>query len=167
MDDRLIERALLFAAGHFTASCHNPGKPVYLHSLRVAGLARDLGYQEEVLVAAILHDLLEDTDCSAAEIAAAFGEPTAAIVEALSFDAAIPDRLERNLLCIDACARSGRVALIVKCLDTADNSAFFHLADADTQEYLRAKYAYLLAVAGESIPGEPALLALRERVQAI
>ena len=167
MDEKRMERAMLFAAGHFTASCHNRGKPVYLHSLRVAGRAAALGYGDEIVIAAILHDLLEDTDCTAREIAEAFGEDMAAAVQALSFDRAISDRMERELRCIDSCARSGHIALVVKCLDTADNSAYFTLADADTQAYLRRKYAYLLEVCGREIPDTPACTALREAVARI
>ncbi len=156
MDDRLLERALLFAAGHFIGSCRNKGKPVFLHSLRVAKKADELGYGEKIVLAAILHDLLEDTDCTAREISEAFGGDMAALVQALTWDASIPDRLERSRRSIDTCARRGRDALVVKCLDAADNAAYFALADAETQAYLRQKYAYLLAVSGKHIADEPA-----------
>ena len=73
MNQTLINTALLFAAKHFNESCHNTGKPVYLHSLRVAQHAHALGCDEFTIVCAILHDLLEDTDCTAGEIAAELG----------------------------------------------------------------------------------------------
>ncbi len=160
MNDALINRALLFAAEYFNRSCHNGGKPVYLHCLRVAHRAFELGYEDEVIISSILHDLLEDTDCPLQAIEREFGLNMANIIAALSNNEAIPDKLARNRESIDRCAALGRTAMVIKCLDTADNAVFFPQASLIDQVYLKEKYRYLIGKGHMTIPDEPALQAL-------
>ena len=167
MDQKHINRALLFAAQHFITSCHNTGKPVYLHSLRVAQHAAALGCDDFPLVCAVFHDLLEDTACTEEDIAAAFGTQTAACVKALTFDAAIPDKLKKNTLSIDACADFGPAALIIKCLDTMDNMDYFALASEKDQAYLLKKYDYLKAACEAHIPLEPVYIAYKTKLDTL
>ena len=165
MNDILINKALLFAAEYFNRSCHNSGKPVYLHCLRVAHRAFELGYGDSVIIGAVLHDLLEDTDCPLQAIEREFGLDTATIVAALSNNEAIPDKLTRNRDSIDRCAALGPTAIIIKCLDTADNAAFFPLASWIDQTYLIEKYRYLIDKGHNIIPDEPALHDLIEKTR--
>ena len=167
MDQQLINRALLFAAQHFSTSCHNTGKPVYLHSLRVAQHAHALGCDDLTLVCAVFHDLLEDTACTAEEIAENFGTETAGCVRALTFDASVPDKLRRNCLSIDACAAFGPAALVIKCLDTMDNMDYFTLAGEKDKAYLLQKYDYLKAVCAAHIPNAPAYAAYLQKLHAL
>ena len=167
MDQKLINRALLFAAHHFNTSCRNTGKPVYLHSLRVAQHAAALDCDDFTLVCAIFHDLLEDTACTAEEIASAFGEDTAACVKALTFDASIPDKLQKNCLSIDACAAFGTAALVIKCLDTMDNMDYFALANEQDKTYLLKKYDYLKTVCAAHIPHTAAFLSYKAKLSSL
>lgn len=164
MNQKRINAALLFAAKYFNESCHNTGKPVYLHSLRVAQHAHTLEYDDFTIVCAILHDLLEDTDCTAGEIAADFGEKTAACVQALTFDNSIPDKLKKNCLSIDACASCCPEALVIKCLDTMDNMDYFSLASEKDKIYLLKKYDYLKSVCAEHIPDDNACKAYLDKL---
>ena len=166
-DQTLINRALLFAAHYFNTTCRNFGKPVYLHSLRVAQHAHALGYDDTTLVCAVLHDLLEDTGCTAAEIEAEFGADVAACVQALTFNDAISDKLLKNTLSIDACAKFGATALVIKCLDTMDNMDYFALAKDDDKAYLLKKYAHLKAVCEIHIPDAPAFTAFCGKLSAL
>lgn len=165
MNDILINKALLFAAEYFNRSCHNSGKPVYLHCLRVAHRAFELGYGDSVIIGAVLHDLLEDTDCPLQAIEREFGPDTANTVAALSNNEAIPDKLARSRDSIDRCATLGPTAIIIKCLDTADNAAFFPLASQIDQAYLMEKYHYLIDKGHKTIPDEPALHDLIQKTQ--
>ena len=167
MDQKLVNRALLFAAQHFNTSCRNKGKPVYLHSLRVAQHAASLHCDDFTLVCAIFHDLLEDTACTAQEIAAAFGEDTAACVKALTFDDTIPDKLEKNCRSIDACAVFGPAALMIKCLDTMDNMDYFALASEKDKVYLLQKYDYLKKVCAAHIPHTAAFSAYNAKLSSL
>lgn len=54
-----IEEAIKFLVFTVQESGMNP-KPVILHSIRVWLNLQNLGYDKDVVVAAILHDILED-----------------------------------------------------------------------------------------------------------
>ena len=166
MDDFRIEQALLFAADWLRRTGHNPGKPVFLHSLRVARACEALGCGEETVLTALLHDLIEDSDCRASDIEAAFGPSIARAVLALTDDAAIEDRLRRSLDSIARCAALGSGALAVRCLDAADNCRFFHLADKATQSYLIEKYRRLCAACAPFASLAPAREALLRQMRA-
>ena len=118
---------MLFAAKHFNESCHNFGKPVYFHCIKVGMTLLNLGYEEKIVVAGILHDLLEDTDCTSNEIKEVFGEEMAKLVEVLSFNPNIEDKFLQSKAMIDECVSFGRDALVVKCMDMYENGKFFKL----------------------------------------
>lgn len=54
--------------------------PYMYHIRQVAKIAEDLGYDESIIVASILHDTLEDTELSYNDIKKAFGIEVAEIV---------------------------------------------------------------------------------------
>ena len=54
------------------------------HALSVALIAADFGFGEDTIVAALLHDTLEDTDLDPRVIAERFGEPVLRMVEDVS-----------------------------------------------------------------------------------
>jgi len=127
-EDGEIERALRYLVHSFESSGDNP-KPVILHSTRVGMDLYDSGYDEHVVVAGFLHDLLEDTDVTADEIRSRFGDDVADIVAAASFDERIDDYLERHLDIYERCFELGRDAVLVKAADLLDNSDYYGLGD--------------------------------------
>jgi (p)ppGpp synthase/HD superfamily hydrolase len=72
------------------------GIPYVEHPIAVAELLAEHGWTDEVLAAALLHDVVEDSDTSAAELREQFGDPVAGLVEALSDDESIDDWTERK-----------------------------------------------------------------------
>lgn len=60
------------------------GEAYITHPVAVAGILAELRVDWETLCAAILHDTLEDTPLPRAEIVAGFGEPVAALVDAVT-----------------------------------------------------------------------------------
>jgi (p)ppGpp synthase/HD superfamily hydrolase len=54
--------------------------PYVQHLAAVAMILDRLGYPEDVVIAGLLHDTVEDTDLTLGEIRDAFGEPVAALV---------------------------------------------------------------------------------------
>ena len=157
MNEKLINKAFLFTSKYFIESCHNDGKPVYFHCVKVAMKLRDLGYDEKYIVAGILHDLVEDTDCTLEDIANEFGQEMADLIAAVSFNPEIEDRFEQSKQMIDAAVEYGKDALIIKAVDMYENGLFFHLVQKlDVKEYLVKKYAYFLNIAQKYIADEPA-----------
>lgn len=96
----LASRALAFAvrchAGHRRDS---DGEPFIKHPVEVARLLRDAGCSESVVVAGLLHDVVEDADVSFAEIASHFGDEVAALVHGVTDDSCIEGyRLRKQVL---------------------------------------------------------------------
>lgn len=72
------------------------GMPYIEHPQAVAALLAEHGFSDEVLAAALLHDVVEDSEMTVGELRERFGEPTAAMVAALSDDESIADYGERK-----------------------------------------------------------------------
>jgi (p)ppGpp synthase/HD superfamily hydrolase len=70
----LIRRALVFAARKHTASRKGTDVPYIIHPAQVAIILARHGYDDHVLAAAILHDVLEDTDTTPEDLSGLFGE---------------------------------------------------------------------------------------------
>lgn len=60
------------------------GSPYIIHPLEVAEIAADLGMDEDSIIAAILHDVVEDTSIKLSHIRATFGPAVATMVESLT-----------------------------------------------------------------------------------
>jgi guanosine-3',5'-bis(diphosphate) 3'-pyrophosphohydrolase len=76
-------------AYHFAASAHEgqfriSGDPYISHPVAVADIVADWHLDPQALMAALLHDVMEDTHISKQEIAERFGKTTAELVDGLS-----------------------------------------------------------------------------------
>jgi len=60
------------------------GEPYITHPVAVAGILAELGLDAETIIAAILHDTLEDTELSREALAAEFGEVVAELVDGVT-----------------------------------------------------------------------------------
>ena len=63
------EKALQFAEEKHSGQFRKGGLPYITHPVAVAELIREWGYDEDTQIAALFHDLLEDTDATEQEIA--------------------------------------------------------------------------------------------------
>ncbi len=77
------------AAYHFSANAHAgqfriSGEPYVTHPVAVASLVADWHLDPQALIAALLHDVMEDTRITKAEIAERFGKVAAELVDGLS-----------------------------------------------------------------------------------
>lgn len=122
--DHEAQDATIFLIHHFTTSGHNP-KPVIWHSLRVAMRLYDEGFDRDTVVAALLHDLLEDTAVEIEAIGEAFGREVARLVSALTFDATITNRADRFREHFARCKAAGPNAIAIMASDFLDNSFFY------------------------------------------
>jgi (p)ppGpp synthase/HD superfamily hydrolase len=82
----LVRRAYAFAELAHRGQRRKDGQAYISHPVRVARSLAGLGYDEEVLAAALLHDVVEDTPATLAEILQAFGPRVALLVDAVSED---------------------------------------------------------------------------------
>lgn len=91
--------------------------PFILHPLEVAVLLRNLGFDDEVVAAGLLHDVIEDTQATDAEIEERFGERVAGLVRSLSDDPSLADYGERKRALRTAVAAAGRDAHAIYAAD--------------------------------------------------
>ena len=72
-DTLLIGRAFEFAYQLHRDQYRASGEPYICHPVAVAGLLRDLGGSNAMIAAGFLHDIVEDTDVTPAELEQQFG----------------------------------------------------------------------------------------------
>jgi len=80
----LVRRAYLIGADAHAGQTRKSGEPYITHPVAVAGILADLGMDVETIVAAILHDTLEDTPLSRGELEAGFGKTVAELVDGVT-----------------------------------------------------------------------------------
>jgi (p)ppGpp synthase/HD superfamily hydrolase len=72
------------------------GAEFILHPIEVAALLERSGYPDHVVAAAVLHDVLEDTDAERADLDSRFGPEVADLVALVSDDPSIEDEEDRK-----------------------------------------------------------------------
>src|SRR5947209_3185743 len=88
----LTQRAIAFARAHHGGQRRAAdGASFLVHPLEVASLLERSRYPDHVVAAAVLHDVLEDTDAERAELEARFGSEVAELVSVVSDDPSIED----------------------------------------------------------------------------
>ena len=94
----LIARALARASAAHAGQTRNGsgGLPYIEHPRMVASTLAAHEYAEATLAAALLHDVVEDSDTTVAELRAEFGDAVADLVAALSDDESIEDYRARK-----------------------------------------------------------------------
>ncbi|MCQ4164745.1 RelA/SpoT family protein [Tahibacter harae] len=80
----LVRRAYEVGAHAHREQKRKSGEPYITHPVAVASILADLGLDHETIIAAILHDTLEDTELTRAELAAEFGESVAELVDGVT-----------------------------------------------------------------------------------
>ena len=79
-----IEEAYHFSGKAHTGQYRDSGEPYISHPLAVAGILADWHLDPQALMAALLHDVMEDTEVSKDEISRRFGKPVAELVDGVS-----------------------------------------------------------------------------------
>ena len=84
VDSRFIMKAYNYALEKHGDQKRNSGEPYIIHPLQVAYVLADMGLDEATIAAALLHDVVEDTDATHEDIAKEFGEEVAEMVEGVT-----------------------------------------------------------------------------------
>ena len=152
--EKEMDDILHYVAKNLDETGHNT-KPVLLHSFKVGMTLYSCNYDLKIITAGLLHDLIEDTDVLKEEISEKFTPEIANIVEAVSFNPNIADKLEQAREMFKNCCEYGRDALVVKCADLLDNINFVHLVDdMETRNKLLKKYILFLDMSKDIIGNE-------------
>ena len=80
----LIKRAYELGMASHEGQMRLSGEPYYTHPLNVARLVASLGMDTESIIAALLHDTVEDTELTTEDIRREFGEDVATLVDGVT-----------------------------------------------------------------------------------
>ncbi|HEX3825340.1 MAG TPA: bifunctional (p)ppGpp synthetase/guanosine-3',5'-bis(diphosphate) 3'-pyrophosphohydrolase [Mycobacteriales bacterium] len=136
-DSRLVVRAYEVAERCHRGQQRRSGDPYISHPLAVATIAAELGMEPPTLCAALLHDTVEDTALSLAEVSREFGEEVGRLVDGVTKldkvrygESAEAETIRKMVV---AMARDPKV-LIVKLADRLHNIRTVSWLPPDKQE---------------------------------
>jgi (p)ppGpp synthase/HD superfamily hydrolase len=146
--------------------------PFVTHPVEVACLLHEAGYQDEVVAAGVLHDVLEDTDAERSDLESRFGRRVAELVEAVTDDPTIEDDAERKAALRRQVADAGECAAVVFAADKVSKAREMrvrvsrgHSDSSDCDKFRH--YEASLDMLADLIPGHELVEHLRTEVEAL
>ena len=156
-DEAMLNRAYVFSMKAHGSQTRASGDPYYSHPIEVAGILTDLHLDDETIVTAILHDTIEDTLATPAEIKKVFGKNVARLVdgvtklskiEAQSESQRAAENLRKFLLAMSDDIR----VLLVKLADRLHNMrTLHHLKDPEKRRRIARETMDIYAPLAERI----------------
>ncbi|KAF0805756.1 GTP pyrophosphokinase [Alcanivorax xiamenensis] len=131
-----VVRAYYFAETAHEGQYRRTGDPYITHPLAVANILTDMHMDHASLMAAMLHDVIEDTGVSKEQLAAEFSEEVAELVDGVSkiaqikFESKAEQQAENLRKMILAMTRDIRV-ILVKLADRLHNMRTLHVMNPD------------------------------------
>jgi guanosine-3',5'-bis(diphosphate) 3'-pyrophosphohydrolase len=165
-DESLLNRAYVYAMkahGHQTRAS---GDPYFSHPLEVAAILTDLKLDDATIVAALLHDVIEDTDATHREIEDLFGAEISALVDGLtkirrldlvSKEAAQAENLRKLLLAVSKDVR----VLLVKLADRLHNMRTLEHVPSDKRQRIAQETVDIYA----PLAGRMGMQTIREELE--
>lgn len=131
--------ALIHDAMEFAAEKHdgqyrkNPDTIPYIsHPAAVGIILAQADFDEEVIAASLLHDMLEDCGVTHQQLADRFGEHVATLVQQVTEQKDVKDWIERKRLYREGLKNAELDALAIACADHLHNvNSFIHTHNAD------------------------------------
>ena len=120
-DTARIRAAFEYANDHHGPQLRKSGEPYIIHPIAVAEIINELELDQDSIVAALLHDCIEDTDSTHDEIARLFGAQVAELVEGVTkltrmqYTSREDEQMENLRKMFMAMAKDVRVILIKLC----------------------------------------------------
>lgn len=127
------------------------------HPSEVAELVRQAGGDDELQAAALLHDVVEDTDVDVGQIAAEFGSHVAAVVAAMTEDESLDDYYERKQEHRVRARDAGREVALVFVADKLSNARRMRRAEKAPKARKVGHYGATLELMREAYPDLPLL----------
>ena len=163
-DPDLVERAHEFCISAHAGQTRDDGRPYHTHPQAVVDVLKSVGVADrDVLAAAYLHDVLEDTAVSADELALRFGPAVTDLVEELT-NPDYPGRTfeEKHRMLADKARRMSDRARLIKLADRLHNLQNKQFRTAERQR----RYAEVTAELLDALRPWPSEV-LAERIQAL
>ena len=83
-DEALLRRAYQVAARAHAGQVRQTGDPFITHPIAVARILAEYGLDQSTLAAALMHDVVEDTDATLGELETEFGEEIAMLIDGVT-----------------------------------------------------------------------------------
>ncbi len=134
-----IEKAYFFAKSAHRGQKRQSGEDYIIHPLSVAEILVDLGMDADTVIAALLHDVIEDTEVTADNVVEEFGNEVFLLVQGVtklskfnfkSREEAQAENLRRMFLAMSNDIR----VIIIKLADRLNNMRTLAFKDADSQK---------------------------------
>jgi (p)ppGpp synthase/HD superfamily hydrolase len=120
-----FEKAVRFLTMHMRPSDENSRKPILFHDIRVGVYLYENGYAQDIVLAGLLHDVIEWSKVSEQTLREEFGDTILKLVLASTKDDSITDKKEKTAELIKRCVQHGQDALIVKAADILDSFKWY------------------------------------------
>jgi guanosine-3',5'-bis(diphosphate) 3'-pyrophosphohydrolase len=127
LDEELLARAYRFSEEAHRGQFRNSGEPYVTHAVEVAKILAELQLDTTTVASGLIHDVVEDTKITVADVEKAFGAEIAAIVDGLTKIAKLPNsgsnqdrQVESYRKLLLSIAKDARV-IIVKLADRLHN----------------------------------------------
>ena len=159
--DAHVEQARTFAAATYESD------EDFEHALEVAQLVEGMGCDSEVVAAALLHDIVEDTKVSPAELESRFGPRVAALVSALSEDESISGYEARKAEHRGRVCLAGHDAAAIFVADKLSNARRMRRKQKKPKLRKIAHYTETLELIGSHYPDVPLLADLERELEAL
>lgn len=134
------------------------GMPYVEHPVTVAARLEELGYPDEVLAAALLHDVIEDSETTLDELRELFGDEVAGMVGALTDDESIESYRERKAEHRERVAAAAAGAMAIYGSDKLTNVITLRAAYGNEGDAVRAEFKQPLELKTEIWEADLALL---------
>ena len=140
-DDELetVKRAYDVAKEHHKNQLRQSGEPYIIHPIAVASILADLGMDSQSVAAALLHDTVEDTDVTKADIEREFGDEIAQLVDGVTKLAKVPTETKAE-------AQAENIRKMLLAMSAREQRGFFAACAA---AYLNDNIAVVIRVARE------------------
>jgi (p)ppGpp synthase/HD superfamily hydrolase len=151
METRLLMAIDLATTAHKGQLRKYTGEPYIVHPFAVAGLVRSVTDNDDMLIAALLHDVVEDTSVTLRTILGIFGETVSGLVDELTDPSKPTDgnRRVRKGLDLLHTASASKEAKTIKLADLIDNTKTIVACDVNFARVYMAEKKKLLAVLTE------------------
>ncbi len=143
-DDEVIVRAFETARTSHEGQFRKSGEPYITHPLAVAQILASYGLDTDTVVAALLHDTVEDTGMTLEDVSAAYGETVAELIDGVTkldrvkFSNREDQQAATIRKMVVAMARDVRV-LLIKLADRLHNIRTIHPLEPERQQRIAAE----------------------------
>ena len=157
LDFALINKAIYWARKYHGRQKRKSGEPYYSHPLEVAYMVSDYKLKTDVIVASVLHDIIEDTEVNVSMIHNTFSQRIAEMVDRLTRDRLNSSKLSVQEVINNAYYQNDDEVLLIKLFDRLHNMQTIGIMSTEktkkiTDETLK-KFITLSMFLGQKISG--------------